>query len=144
MALISLTEYGTGLAFYLDDSQIEMVYSTVIDGTTVSQIQRSAPHNTGYNTLVFVTQNLAAILGASGKLISLSISKDGNQFVTTLVNASINHFGTVQAPTGPNPPATANSQFDYFHNGSTMEVYYSTATPAAIAAAIVAKGPQLA
>lgn len=134
MALISLTEYGTGQTFFLDDSQVEMVVD-LLDSTGAvvgSTIQRSVPHNTGFNQYVQVTQLKAAIDAASAKLVSLDISKDGNQFVTTIVNGSINHFGAVQAPTGPNPPAAANSQFEYFHNGSTMEIYYATQTPVAI------------
>lgn len=143
MALISLTQYETNIPFYLDDSQIEMVMDTVVNGVTVGYILRSDPHNTGYNgNPLYVTQLSAAIAILSTKLVALNISKTGDQFIPTLLNGSVNHFGSVQDPTAY-APAGANSQFEYFKNGNTMEIYYATETPLQIANAITALGPQI-
>jgi hypothetical protein len=140
MALISLTQYETNLPFHLDDSQIEMVMDYVVNNVSVgSEILYSAPHNTGFNKGVIVTQNFGAILGLSTKLISLDISKDGEDYTTVLLNGSVNHFGTIQDPPGTNPPL-ANSQFEYFRNGNTMEVYLAQQTPAQISTAVASTG----
>lgn len=129
MATLILTQQETLLQFELDESQVEMVKADVGG----SYIERSVPHNTGYNgNPLFVTETLSDIAQQAESLIPLNISKTGDQYTSVLLNGSVNHFGAIQA----NDPLAPNgiSRFEYFHNGSTMEIYLAQESKATIGA----------
>ena len=128
MATILLTQQETLLSFELDESQIEMVRADAGG----SYVERSDPHNTGYNgNPLFVTQTPAQIAAQSENLIPLVISKTGDQWTSVFLNGSVNHFGSIQADT---TSVLGNSRFEYFRNGNTMEIYLAQETTATIAA----------
>lgn len=128
MATILLTQQETLLSFELDESQIEMVRADAGG----SYVERSDPHNTGYNgNPLFVTQTPEQIASQSENLIPLVISKTGDQWTSVFLNGSVNHFGSIQADT---TSVLGNSRFEYFRNGNTMEIYLAQETTAIIGA----------
>jgi hypothetical protein len=128
MATISLTQQDTGLVFQLEEFQIEQI-RTDAGG---SYVERGDPHGNGFNGgPLFVTQTPAQIAAQCESMIPLNISKDAVSFTAVYLNAMGNHFGSVQA--APASITTASGLFEYFHNGNTMEMYYSVETPAQIA-----------